>query len=285
VPLALSHRQIFAHVPVRLIVDDPDFFIVRRLQPEIHFTASDLESPDDGRLANLSAKLEASGLRCTVHAPFLDLNPGALDEGVRRLSLSRYRALLDAASLLKPVAIVFHPGYDHWRYDGNPRPWLDASLRTWPDVLEKASSACPEALLLIENIFERDPHSLAALLSEIDHPRFRFCFDTGHFLLFGQTPLDNWMGELGGRLAEIHLHDNRGSRDEHLPPGLGKFPFDDLFSLVDKLGISNDVLVTFEAHTREHLDQSLLFAERHLIGGSCGNSTGSGSRINMRRSL
>ena len=41
-----------------------------------------------------------------------------------------------------------------------------------------------------------------------------------------------WVDSLGDHLGEIHLHDNHGTADEHLPVGEGTFPFKELMRLL-----------------------------------------------------
>ena len=82
-----------------------------------------------------------------------------------------------------------------------------------------------------------------------------FCFDTGHFNVFSRAPLNLWLKELGQYLGHLHLHDNHGSFDEHLPVGNGTFPFAELFSALR--GIKARPLITLEAHAQADLWQSL----------------------------
>ena len=47
------------------------------------------------------------------------------------------------------------------------------------------------------------------------------CLDVGHMNLPGMPPLREAFEVLGSRIAELHLHDNGGQRDEHCWPGEG----------------------------------------------------------------
>ena len=60
---------------------------------------------------------------------------------------------------------------------------------------------------------------------------------------------------MGKYLGHLHLHDNRGKSDEHLPVGNGTFPFAELFQI---LRSSNaQPTITLEAHAQDDLWQSL----------------------------
>jgi sugar phosphate isomerase/epimerase len=58
-------------------------------------------------------------------------------------------------------------------------------------------------------------------------------------------------------VAEVHLHDNGGDRDAHLPPGDGGIDFPLLFSLLERH--APGAVWTLEAHTREKVARSLAF--------------------------
>ena len=73
--------------------------------------------------------------------------------------------------------------------------------------------------------------------------------------MFSYTPLIIWMKELGKYLGHLHLHDNRGKSDEHLPVGCGTFPFTELFDNLRSLDARPTI--TLEAHNETDLWQSL----------------------------
>lgn len=75
--------------------------------------------------------LHSAGLSTTLHAPFLDLNPGALDPGIREVTQRRFLQVFQAADQLRPRIIVFHPGYDELRYGSSRIDWLKNSIDFW----------------------------------------------------------------------------------------------------------------------------------------------------------
>jgi sugar phosphate isomerase/epimerase len=258
-----SRGDLFGHIPYRIFRRQPELVLSRRVQPEIYLSAQDLEELDPRRAEELAGLLREAGLGCTIHAPFLDLNPGALDDGVRRLTVARHRDLLHAAAIFSPRTVVFHAGYDRWRYDGRIEAWLEPSLRTWGELLPLAGRLLPETTPVLENIYEHEPDSLRRLLEELRGERVGFCLDTGHFLLFGRAGLAAWLENLGPWLGEIHLHDNHGHRDEHLPPGEGIFPWRELLPRLPAL--PSGLCLTLEAHSPEELDRSLAWVSREVI--------------------
>jgi sugar phosphate isomerase/epimerase len=258
VPAAPSScfRRIHAHIPLPYLRSKLRIFLDRALDPEIYFNYRALELMPEKEYVELAALLEDAGRTVTIHGPFFDLSPGAVDPGFRALTLERMRVALERARLFHPDCVVFHPGYDPLRFGGHSHVWLKNSLVTWKHLLPLAERM-PSTWLLLENIFERNPYTLAELLSKLPSPPFGFCLDTGHFQVFSEVPLSEWFQALGPYLREVHLHDNSGSGDDHLPPGRGAFDFNDLFQRLSLL--PEKVIGTIEARSEADLMESLAF--------------------------
>ncbi|SNB47675.1 Sugar phosphate isomerase/epimerase [Geobacter sp. DSM 9736] len=239
--------RVFAHVPYHLLEQNLDLILSRRINPEIHFTGESLDNLLPEQLTAVAGVLSANGIRTTIHAPFIDLNPGSVETLVREATRHRFKQVLDAADILKPEVMVFHPGYDRWRYGDSQEKWLKHSIDSWQMVIERAESI--DCTIAVENIFEEDPSTLRSLLEAVDSPRLRHCFDVGHWNLFGTTSLEEWFGELGAFIAETHVHDNFGKKDDHLPIGDGIIDFDLFFSLMDRHAPT--AAFTIEAHCQK----------------------------------
>ena len=243
----------FVHIPFAQIDEHIDFLLDRGLNPEIAFSAQDLDRLQSKDLVPLERRLRAAGLRVTIHAPFHDLNPGALDPLVREATSHRFTQTLCASAVLGARLVVFHPGYEKWKYGLRPQLWLDASLDFWPPFLRIAQSQ--DCLLTVENIFEDRPETLVELCNALDSPHLGHCFDVGHWHLFSGKDLEGWIRKLAPRLFHLHLHDNHGGADEHLPVGEGGIDFKRLFDLLRDNGPAPTM--TLEAHSRPHLLRSL----------------------------
>ncbi len=242
------------HIPYRQLDELLPLAIGRSLQPEIGFKGPDLDQLDPELVDRAATQLAGAGLAVTVHAPFFALNPGAIEPYVFEATAIRFRQTMAAASRLGARLIVFHPGYEYWKYGGMDHLWLEASLQFWPAIIELAEEY--EITLALENIYETHPGTLADLLDKLDSPRFGHCFDVGHWRLFAKISLAEWFDTLGHRIVHLHLHDNTGEGDEHRPVGEGDIDFRELFRQVARLG--NPPTMTLEAHTLEALERSLV---------------------------
>jgi sugar phosphate isomerase/epimerase len=201
-----------------------------------------------------TAKIIAdAGLKVTFHAPFMDLRPGALDDKIRQTSIDRIKQVFDLAPYFQPLKIVCHPSFDERYYVNCDDLWLESSVKTWTELIALAKAA--KTIIALENVYEKDPQVLRRLFDALSSDNICFCFDTGHFNVFSYTPLKIWTQELGKYLGHLHLHDNRGKADEHLPVGSGTFPFFELFQTLRS--IRTKPTMTLEAHGEDKLWESL----------------------------
>jgi sugar phosphate isomerase/epimerase len=234
------------HVPFDQIERRMGLILSGKFNLELYFGSDVLDSLSDDYLHMIRYSLDYSP-RLTFHAPFLDLAPGAVDSLVRNLTIKRFEQTLHAAEILKPVAVVFHSGYEKWKFALDVNFWLEKSLETWKPLNERFRNAGSK--IAIENIFEDEPSNLRLLMEAMNSDNFGICFDTGHCNMFTSVSLDRWIDELGPYIIELHLHDNDKSADQHLPPGDGNFDFDRLFNRLK----GKDIIYTLEAHTPEHV--------------------------------
>lgn len=255
---------IHVNVPYGMLLHRIEFAIEHRIHPEIYFSAEDLDHSHEEEVRNLAATLHRHNLEVTIHGPFMDLSPGGVDRKVKEVTQERFRKTMELATLFQPKTIVFHPGYEKWKFDGNVSLWLQSSLETWRPLVDDAERK--GLTLAIENVFEEDPSSILRLLEDIDSPHFRFCFDTGHYHLFSKTHFSEWIEMLKVYLIEIHLHDNHRERDEHLPLGEGSIDVEGFFRLLSLEKLRP--IFTIEPHQEEHLWRGMKAAER-LISSYC----------------
>jgi sugar phosphate isomerase/epimerase len=244
---------IHVNVPYPILLQRMDFLLGHRIHPEIYFSAETLDSFDENEGRRAAEEIRAGGLEVSFHGPFLDLSPGGLDRRVREVTVDRFARTLDIARIFRPNSIVFHPGYEKWKFNGDVGLWLKGSLDTWRGLAERAGEQ--GTVIALENVFEETPEPLKTLLGEIASPSLRWCFDSGHQRVFSRTATVPWFEALGSHLHEMHLHDNHGEMDDHLPAGEGGFDFAELFGLLDRKGLHP--VYTIEPHEEAHLWRGL----------------------------
>jgi sugar phosphate isomerase/epimerase len=244
-------------VPYDRLKEHISFIRQERLNLEIFFSAESLDSLKPADISRLKADLDYNP-SLTLHAPHMDLSPGAVDAKIRGVTLERFSHVLDIAKHLRPRNVVFHSGYEKWKYAHNVHTWLESSLKTWRELSEKAHEA--ETKIAIENIFEDEPDNLRLLMEELNSETFGICFDTGHCNLFTTKPLSAWLESLSPYIIELHLHDNDGSFDSHLPVEDGTFNFSELFESLK----GKNIVYTVEARTPQDVMKSMERLRKYL---------------------
>jgi sugar phosphate isomerase/epimerase len=183
----------------------------------------DYHRPDQVKRA--SAALEELGLfPLSYHAPFSkDIDITSADRKRRSRSMEEILLSLEAAALLGARNFVLHPGPD--QEDGTGPGEYCQRLRNAAEALNIISARCGAGgiSLILENLL---PHLILGqssdilwLLGAINSKNVGFCLDTGHGYLSGD--LDRQAFRLSGHLKMLHVHDNNGKGDLHLPPGRG----------------------------------------------------------------
>lgn len=221
---------------------------------EIYLSSSVLDALSPERAHAAAESLRAAGVASTTfHAPFEDIWPGARDEEARRLSVRRVRQAIALAPAFRPLGIVVHGGYFDWLFDFAPDKWLEPARRSFSEVAEAAEDAGVDVFL--ENVFDDVPDHLLRLRDAVGSARLSFCFDPGHATLFSRLPLQKWAEALGPLMREMHVHDNRGLRDDHLPVGEGSINFLGAILAVRDAGARP--ILTVEPHRVEHFHRAV----------------------------
>jgi sugar phosphate isomerase/epimerase len=230
------------NVPYKMIRDNIQRIIALKVGIEIYFNNETIDNTSHQDVKEVKGILKDAGIGCTVHAPFMDLSPGGVDKAVRSITKDKLKKSVEMANILDALGIVCHGGYNKWYFDGHKQIWLDGSLDTWQEMLQAAGKGLP---VIIENIFEEEPSTLIELFGHFKDKGLYYCFDSGHFNLFSTVSLEEWLTPLREMIREMHLHDNHGTSDEHLPVGEGTFPFRELKRFIKGL---NNVIYTSEIH-------------------------------------
>jgi sugar phosphate isomerase/epimerase len=248
-------KQVQVHMPFHFLREKYlSAVLSERINPEVAINHRDLDGYPREAFREVGEKLQEAGLRVTMHAPFLDLRPGAIDPQIRRVTMMRIADVLDLAVFFKPLSIVCHAAFDERYYPSGEEQWLQNSVETFQSFLPQAKDLnCP---ICVENVYEKEPTIMKRLLDGVNSPYLRFCFDTGHHNVFSEAPIGSWIDMMGPYLAQLHIHDNQGTKDQHLPPGEGNFPFSDLFAMLRKR--KRTPIITLETHSIENFRKAVV---------------------------
>ncbi len=176
---------------------------------------------------SLKATGEALGVGFTLHLPFVELNPASLIKSVRQLSEDRIKRALEFGEALGARVGVLHTGQVPVRHPMALSLAREALEKTLTALLPLPFPIALENLALSEEDLLKGPEALKDLLARF--PQYGFCLDVGHALVeLGPRGPFLYLEALGEKLLHLHLHDNHGQRDDHLPVGTGSVPWEKL---------------------------------------------------------
>jgi len=227
--------------------------------PEVYVTAERLKAFNP-RTVREYAGILADFPRHTIHAPFMDVWPGAADEDVRALSLEQMQKVMDLASAWKSFLVVMHFNYDPIYYSQHVRQWLGRAAEFYRTLLRDNDGP----LIALENIAEPTPYVALQLAKQIDRPRLVHCFDFGHHHVFARIPAAEWLFYLAPRRhIHFHLHDNSGRGDDHLAMGQGRIDWPAAKSAIRALDCPFSI--TLEPHADDVLRASAAYYKKNFL--------------------
>ena len=163
------------------------------------------------------------------HAPFAELCPCAIDPMVREVAMKRFKQAAAIAGNYGVKRMVAHGGFIPDVYF--PIWYEERSAAFWREFLTDQ----PEDFeLLIENVLENDPASMARMLDAVEDTRAGICLDVGHAHVVSDIPFEAWIVTLGNRIRHVHLHNNFCDRDVHNPPHEGSIDMNRVLALLDE---------------------------------------------------
>src|SRR6267142_2650383 len=140
-------------------------------------------------------------------------------ERVRRIeAMDELKRVIDVAEDLPYSRLIFHMGSARETADPRKR---DAAFSTLEHLILHAHHA--GVAICIENTTSDmgDPTYLRAFVDETRLTGLRFNFDIGHAHLADgpeEDRIEKSFAPLRELVSSVHVHDNHGDKDEHLPP-------------------------------------------------------------------
>ena len=167
-----------------------DLFVQNRLQPEIGLEGGVLSRCRESDFLTIAGRLKKEGLACTLHAPFLSLDPGSNDVERRRIAYQALSRAFDLLDIFTPRSIVCHPHLISDQDDRMSEERLQLSVSFWSEFIDRASSK--GVPVMFENTYEKKPAAHKAFFTALDRPTARFCLDA--FLGRYRFPVTKWPG-------------------------------------------------------------------------------------------
>ncbi len=197
---------------------------------EIFCTRSHFEYSMKAELRAMAGALEAHHLELvSMHAPTSRDLSAMRESGtplsiceverVRRIeAMDELKRVIDVADELPYARLILHMGGSRETADPRKR---DAAFSTLEHLILHARHA--GVTICVENTTSEmgDPAYLRSFVDETRLTGLRFNFDIGHAHLAEfpeEERLEKSFSPLRDLVSSVHLHDNHGEKDEHLPP-------------------------------------------------------------------
>ena len=198
---------------------------------------------------------QASGRVTSVHGAFIDVNVASGDPPFRALSRRRCRESCALAVRLGTKNVVFHSSCFPFLRGGYLESWADTCAEFYMGLAEQYQTH-----IYIENSPDLDPQPIRELMRRIADERIGVCLDFGH-ANYSRVPIRGWFDALGDRIGYLHLSDNNGSFDDHLPLGDGNIDWEEAHTLWKEIG--KDIPLTLEVGGIDGVERSLRYLKEH----------------------
>ncbi|MBC8443308.1 sugar phosphate isomerase/epimerase [PVC group bacterium] len=179
----------------------------------------------DGELDELRSVAESLGLSFwSLHAPCLGrFSISSSDADVRRRSREVCERSIEVCARLGASQLVMHLLDRVGDEEAPAERQLTLALETLSILIPTALSA--QVTLAIENMSgSLDCARLVEIIDGLGGQGLAICLDVGHAHAGGKSPAEE-ARTAGGLLSTLHVHDNDGEGDQHLPPGFGTVDF------------------------------------------------------------
>lgn len=198
-------------------------------------------------LKGMQSLLSRSGMSLVGHAAwFLEISHPY--EGIRRAAVREIGKALEIAQKLGIRKFTVHPHTTPGIYERLlNKKLLELNIKSIREIVDIAEPM--GVSIMVENNPSRllsRPEEFRRVFKEV--PKAKFHLDVGHaFVAGGQKGISDFIREFGRRLAHVHLHDNLGNSDDHLPIGAGRVDFRKALASIKETGY--DGTFTLEVHS------------------------------------
>lgn len=253
----LTKERLYTFIPFSNLIEYLDEFLTLNLNSEIYIDSESIDHYSAKDIELINASFEKHGFSKKVHGPFADLNPGSFDNRTRQLSLERFLGALELCAKLKADSMTLHSHFEPVFYGRHFEEWLNNSKQVWEKLCSEAEKN--KISIHVENSIDDSPRAVIEMLK--NHPYLGACFDVGHYNVFAPKGWKNALKEYPiGSIKEVHLSDNKGDEDTHLPLGEGSIDFDALFAEIENR--NENPVFTIEPHSPDGLLKSLGFIQK-----------------------
>ena len=222
-------NKLFVQVTYKDLLEKLWLIFLFRVNCEVYINPAKINSYNVSEIEHAARLLDRRGVLRRVHAPVCDPNK----EGFDKYKEVYYKTSQFCRHLGADTIIMHTEGY-----------WPGEHMHVWSEIANLAEK--DSITVLLENHQERSAKPIIKIITTIDSENLKACFDIGHFTVFGEKDAVLFLNDYPeGLIREIHLSDNMGDEDSHLPLGKGRINFFNFFKAIDSASL--DPYYTLEA--------------------------------------
>ncbi|MEN8245955.1 MAG: sugar phosphate isomerase/epimerase family protein [Thermodesulfobacteriota bacterium] len=197
------------------------------------FPSADPLDIKPGALAEAKGILQQHPMEICVHAPFFEINIAAYCKAIRETSIRITKSAIDMCHALNGKTLIVHNGDYTYKISGATRHNHPALEMQWASNLaalqeinayanDKGVTICLENIIINDTSIDRCYADLLDIREAVGDS-LKFTLDMGHARL--SEGADEGIHVLGDAIGHIHLSDNFGEIDDHLPLGDGNYDY------------------------------------------------------------
>jgi len=207
----------------------------------LYFPAIDLDNWNWNEVEAIKKISRDKGIEISVHAAFYELNMAAFLKGIREESIRYINKSIDFCHELGGEVVTVHPGKYTYEIEPGASPDTDPLMKIqWDHNIEslKRINAYAESkgiTLCLENLgWNEVAQSFEDMLKIRDEvgDSLQFTLDIGHARINSEGGVEDGFRVLGDNIRHIHISDNNGKEDDHLPIGEGNTDYSSFFHLI-----------------------------------------------------
>ena len=220
--------------------------------PQAHYTVIREQKKD------ICKALKAHSLGLVCHLPTF-VYTADLTESIRSASLNEMTKSLETAAVLQASKVVVHPGYIGGLAVFTMDIAREIVFESLAKIIEKANRL--GLCLCLENMFPGyrsfvEPEEFKDIFGQ--YPGLMLTLDIGHAGIDsrGGNRIFNFIKLFGRRIGHVHISDNLGHGDDHLPVGEGTIPFSKVIKALQKADYNDTMTLEVFAEQRGLLKKS-----------------------------
>ena len=207
----------------------------------LYFPAIDLDNWNWNEIEAIKKIARDEEIEISVHAAFYELNMAAFFKGIREESVRYIIKSIDLCHEIGGEVVTVHPGKFTYEIEPGASPETDPLMKIqWDHNIEslKRINTYAESkaiTLCLENLgWDEVAQSFEDMIKirEEVGDTLQFTLDLGHARIKSEGGVEESFRVLGDNIRHIHLSDNYGKEDDHLPIGEGDSDFSSFFHLI-----------------------------------------------------